>query len=86
MSLFPTLAEYFMYSHLPYSCILLCCLEEGEYFDEDFFLACETPGHLPVVRWCLFRCLVLSGLVIRYNIINTGYVVYSTICRFMCET
>jgi hypothetical protein len=19
------------------SCILLCCLEEGEYFDEDFF-------------------------------------------------
>jgi hypothetical protein len=23
-----------------------------------------------VVRWCPFRCLVLSGLVIRYDIIK----------------
>jgi hypothetical protein len=39
MSLFPTLAEYFMYSHLPYFlyiAAMICCLEE-EYFDEDLF-------------------------------------------------
>jgi hypothetical protein len=46
----------------------------------------KPPGHLPVVRWCPFHCLVISGLVIRYDVINTGYVVYSTIYRFMCET
>jgi hypothetical protein len=26
----------------------------------------KTPGHLPVERWCPFRCLVLSGLVISF--------------------
>jgi hypothetical protein len=39
MSLFPTLAEYFMYSHLSYFlyiAAILCCSED-EYFDEDFF-------------------------------------------------
>jgi hypothetical protein len=39
MSLFPTLAEYFMYSHLPYFlyiAAMICCSEE-EYFDEDLF-------------------------------------------------
>jgi hypothetical protein len=68
-----------MYSHLPYFlyiAAILCCSKDEEYFDEDFFYACETPSHLPVARWCLFRCLVLSGLaitfVIRYDVINTG--------------
>ncbi len=40
MSLFPTLAEYFMYSHLPYSLhvvAVICCSEDEEYVDEDFF-------------------------------------------------
>jgi hypothetical protein len=40
MSLFPTLAEYFMYSHLPYFLYItamLCCSEDEEYFDEDPF-------------------------------------------------
>jgi hypothetical protein len=40
MSLFATLAEYFMYSHLPYFryiAAMLYCLEDEEYFDEDFF-------------------------------------------------
>jgi hypothetical protein len=40
MSLFPTLAEYFMYSHLPYFlyiAAMLCCSEDEEYADEDFF-------------------------------------------------
>jgi hypothetical protein len=40
MSLFPTLAEYFMYSHLPYFLHIAavpCCLGDEEYFDEDFF-------------------------------------------------
>jgi hypothetical protein len=40
MSLFPTLAEYFMYSQLPYFLYIvamLCCLEDEELFDEDFF-------------------------------------------------
>jgi hypothetical protein len=40
MSLFSTLAEYFMYSHLPYFlhiAAMICCLEDEEYFDEDFF-------------------------------------------------
>jgi hypothetical protein len=40
MSLFPTLAEYFMYSHLPYFlyiAVMLCCSEDEEYVDEDFF-------------------------------------------------
>jgi hypothetical protein len=40
MSLFPTLAEYFMYSHLPYFlyiAAMLCCSEDEEYFDEDLF-------------------------------------------------
>jgi hypothetical protein len=45
----------------------------------------RNPGHLPVVRWCHFCCLVFSGLVIRYDIINTGYDIYSTIYHFMCE-
>jgi hypothetical protein len=59
MSLFPTLAEYFMYSHLPYFlhiAAMTCCSGDEEYFDED----------LPVARWCSFRCLVLSGLVISF--------------------
>jgi hypothetical protein len=40
MSLFPTLAEYFMYSHLPYFlyiAAMLCCSEDEEFFDEDLF-------------------------------------------------
>jgi hypothetical protein len=40
MSLFHTLAEYVMYSHLPYFLYIdamLCCLEDEEYVDEDFF-------------------------------------------------
>jgi hypothetical protein len=67
MPLFPTLAGYFTYSHLLYFlyiAAMLCCSEDVEYYDEDLFLACETPGHLPVARWYPFRCLVLSGLVI----------------------
>jgi hypothetical protein len=74
MSLFPTLAEYFMDSHLPYFLYIagmLSCSEDEEYFDEDFFWACETPGHLPVARWCPFHCLAPSGLVIRYDVIKT---------------
>jgi hypothetical protein len=69
MLLFPTLAEYFMYSNLPnflHIVAMLCCSEDEEYFDEDLFQACETPDHLPVARWCPFRCLVLSGLVISF--------------------
>jgi hypothetical protein len=40
MSLFPTLAEYLMYSNLTYFmyiAAMLCCLEDEEYVDEDFF-------------------------------------------------
>jgi hypothetical protein len=40
MSLFSTLVEYFMYSHLPYFlyiATMLCCSEDKEFFDEDFF-------------------------------------------------
>jgi hypothetical protein len=40
MPLFPTLAEYFMYSHLPYFlyiAAMLFCFEDEESFDEDFF-------------------------------------------------
>jgi hypothetical protein len=38
--LFPTLAEYFMYSRLTYSLhvvAMYCCSEDEEYVDEDFF-------------------------------------------------
>jgi hypothetical protein len=45
---------------------MLCCSEDEEYVDEDFFYVCETPGHLPVARWCPFHCIVLSGLVISF--------------------
>jgi hypothetical protein len=40
MSLFLTLAEYFMYSHLAYFlyiAVMLCYSEDEEYFDEDLF-------------------------------------------------
>jgi hypothetical protein len=40
MSLFPTFAEYFMYSHLKYFlyiAAMLCCSKDEEYFDEDLF-------------------------------------------------
>jgi hypothetical protein len=40
MLLFPTPAEYFMYSHLPYFlhiATMLYCSEDVEYFDEDLF-------------------------------------------------
>jgi hypothetical protein len=40
MSLFPALAEYLMYSHLPYFlhiAAMLRVLEDEELFDEDFF-------------------------------------------------
>jgi hypothetical protein len=40
MSLFTTLAEYFMYSHLPYFlyiAAMLCCSEDEEFFEEDLF-------------------------------------------------
>jgi hypothetical protein len=39
MSLFPILAEYFMYSHLPnvlHIPAMLWCSKDEEYFDEDF--------------------------------------------------
>jgi hypothetical protein len=39
MSLFPTLAEYFMYSHLSYFlhiAAMLCYSEDEEFFDGDF--------------------------------------------------
>jgi hypothetical protein len=32
-----------------------------------------------VARWCPFCCLVLCGLVIRYDVINTGYTIYFTV-------
>jgi hypothetical protein len=61
MSLFPTLAKYSMYSHLPYFlyiATMLCCSEDEEFFDEDFFQACEP---LVFCLWCgiLFRCVDL---------------------------
>jgi hypothetical protein len=40
MSLFPTLVEYFMYSHLPYFLhvdAIPYCSGDEEYFDADFF-------------------------------------------------
>jgi hypothetical protein len=40
MSLFPTVAKYLMYSHLPYLMyivVMLCYLEDEEFFDENFF-------------------------------------------------
>jgi hypothetical protein len=39
MSLFPTRAEYFMYSHLPYFLYIaaMICCSEDEYFDKDLF-------------------------------------------------
>jgi hypothetical protein len=40
MPLFPALAEYFMYSHMSYFlyiAAMLCCSEDEEFFDEDFF-------------------------------------------------
>jgi hypothetical protein len=40
MPLFPTLTEYFMYTHLPYFlhiAAMPCCSGDEEYFDEDFF-------------------------------------------------
>jgi hypothetical protein len=39
MSLFPTLVEYFMYSHLPYlvHIVAMLCYSKDEYFDEDLF-------------------------------------------------
>jgi hypothetical protein len=40
MSLFSTLVEYFMYSHLPYFqhiAAMLHCSEDEEYFDEYLF-------------------------------------------------
>jgi hypothetical protein len=40
MSLFPTLAKYFMYSYLPYFLYItamLWCSEDEDFFDEDFF-------------------------------------------------
>jgi hypothetical protein len=40
MLLFPTFAEYFIYSHLPYFlhiAAMPCCSEGEGYFDEDFF-------------------------------------------------
>jgi hypothetical protein len=40
MLLFSTLAEYFMYSLLSYFlyiAAMLCCSEDEEYFNEDFF-------------------------------------------------
>jgi hypothetical protein len=40
MSLFPILAKYFMYSHLPYFLYIAAMLYgsgDEEYFDEDFF-------------------------------------------------
>jgi hypothetical protein len=43
------------------------------------------PSQLPMV-WCFVLLLGPLGLVIRLNVINTGYTVYFTICRFMCET
>jgi hypothetical protein len=42
-------------------------------------------GHLHVT-WCPFPLLSPSGLVIRFDVLNIGYTVYFTICRFMCET
>jgi hypothetical protein len=49
---FPTLVEYFMYSHFPYFlyiAAMLCCSEDKEFFVEDFFYAYELPVFC---LWC----------------------------------
>jgi hypothetical protein len=50
---------------------------------------CAGPDHQPVV-WCFVLLRRPLGLVIsfiiRLDVINTGYTIYLTICRFMCET
>jgi hypothetical protein len=65
-----------MYSHLPYFLYIAA------------MLCCEIPGQLPVARWCPFRCLVLSGLVIsfviRYDIIKT--LVFCAYILVICMT
>jgi hypothetical protein len=78
-----------MYSHLLYFLYIapmLCCSEVEEFFDEDFFQACEP---LVFYLWCfvpLCRSLSLViSFVLRYVVINTGYIVYFTIYHFMCE-
>jgi hypothetical protein len=53
-------------SYFLYIAAMLCCSEDEEYVDEDFFLVCETSGQLSVARWGPFHCLVLSGLVITF--------------------
>jgi hypothetical protein len=63
---------------------MLCRSEDEEYGDEDLLKACKTPGHLLVARWCPFHCLVLSGLVIRYNIIKT--LVFCAYIMVVCMT
>jgi hypothetical protein len=50
MSLFPTLAEYFMYSHLSYFLYipsLICCLE-----DEEFFMKTSSRRVAPRSSTC----------------------------------
>jgi hypothetical protein len=64
MSLFPTLAEYFMYSYLPYflyNAAMLCYSEDEEFFNEDFFKACGPPV---TCLWCgvFFHCVDLLVL------------------------
>jgi hypothetical protein len=80
-----------MYSQLPYflyNAAMLCCSEDEEFFNEDFFYTCGPPV---IYLWhgVLFLLLRLHGLVIsfiiRLNVINTSYTVYFTICHFICE-
>jgi hypothetical protein len=48
------------------------------------------PGHLPMVVWCFIPLLKPIGLIISsviiLDVINTGYTIYFTIYRFICET
>jgi hypothetical protein len=64
---------------------MLCCSEDEEFFDEDFY-ACEPPDFCIWYFVPLCRSLVpVISFVLRYVVINTGYIVYFTICHFVCE-
>jgi hypothetical protein len=72
-----------MYSHLPYFLYIasmLCCSEDEELFNEDFFQSCEA---LVFCVWCfvpLCRSLgLVISIVLRYVVINTGYTIIKLI-------
>jgi hypothetical protein len=74
-------------THLSYFLFLLLCSAAQKMKSSLIKTSsrCAGPSHV-FVAWRPLLMFSPKGFVIIFDVINTGYNVYFTICHFICET